>query len=298
MDEITLTSKITVRKVQQMGGDWTIVGAAKVSTSGEEALCYAPSLIVHSELSKLSWVDQVEFQQTYEEWRIRRGKEGKIPNPTDEQLIEENRGLIRYLMRSRHGTPFEHSAITFFVHAPIFLWREWHRHRIGFSYNEESARYKQLDPVFYIPPRERPMIKVENWKPGKPKFMTLDDAHKLNPELLHHNTPDMFYKLMIMDMEDGYKHEYTRYQRQLNRNLDPGLGRDNLPVGIYSSCWVTCNPRSLMAFLSLRTHELEAKFPSYPLYEIEIAARQCEEYLKEGWPITYEAWNEFGRVAP
>lgn len=82
---------------------------------------------------------------------------------------EDNFGLINYLMKHRHGTPFEHSFLTFFVHAPIFVWREWHRHRIGFSYNEESGRYKTLDPIFYLPERNRPMMKVDSWKAGRPK---------------------------------------------------------------------------------------------------------------------------------
>lgn len=82
------------------------------------------------------------------------------------------------------------------------------------------------------------------------------------------------------------------------RGLDPGLARDCLPVGIYSPCWVTCNPRSLMVFLSLRTHDPDAKFVSYPLYEIEEAARAVEKIFAVGWPMTYKAFCENGRVAP
>src|SRR5882762_1939707 len=66
-------------------------------------------------------------------------------------------GRINFLMEKRHGTPFECSALTVRVHAPIKVWREWHRHRVGWSYNEESGRYKNLDPVFYVPSRTRPM---------------------------------------------------------------------------------------------------------------------------------------------
>lgn len=68
-------------------------------------------------------------------------------------------GLINYLMRDRHGSPFEHSTMTFFVSGPIFMWREHFRHRIA-SYNEESGRYKVLEPVFYVPNRERKLIQV------------------------------------------------------------------------------------------------------------------------------------------
>jgi len=239
---MTYTSEITVRPIQQTGGDHTVVAAARVSTSGEDALAC-------------------------------------LDLPAD-----ESRGLIRYLMQHRHGTPFEHASLTFFVGAPIFVWREWHRHRVGFSYNEESARYKTLDPVFYVPPRDRPMMKVEGWKPGRPKFLPCED--------------DATYNRLVGNLKTSYSLAYAMYLDNLTLGVDPGLARDCLPVGIYSSCWVTCNPRSLMHFLSLRTHEPAAKAVSYPLYEIEVAARACEDALRQGWPITYAAFNDFGRVAP
>jgi hypothetical protein len=67
-------------------------------------------------------------------------------------------GLINYLMRDRHGSPFEHNSMTFFVSAPIFVFREFHRHRVGWSYNEESGRYRELQPVFYVPGEERKLV--------------------------------------------------------------------------------------------------------------------------------------------
>ncbi len=199
--------------------------------------------------------------------------------PADDQF-----GLINYLVKHRHGTPFEHSAMTFFVHAPIFVWREWHRHRIGFSYNEESARYKTLEPIFYIPDRERPMMKVDGWKPGRPKFLRCDDDGK--------------YNQLCLRLRTSYQLAYQNYIHNLEDGFDPGLARDCLPVGIYSGCWVTCNPRSLMSFLSLRTHDSGAMFPSYPLYEIEVAADACEEIFKQGWPLTHRAFCENRRVSP
>jgi thymidylate synthase (FAD) len=174
--------------------------------------------------------------------------------------------------------------MTFFVHAPIFVWREWHRHRIGFSYNEESGRYKQLEPVFYIPDRERPMMKVDDWKAGRPKFLRCDS--------------EALYTELCENLKASYSTAYYYYERNLSLGIDPGLARDCLPVGIYSGCWVTCNPRSLMSFLSLRVHAPDATFVSYPLWEIDMAARACEECLKIGWPITYAAFIKNGRVAP
>jgi len=200
------------------------------------------------------------------------------------EAADQNAGIINYLVKMRHGTPFEHSALTFFVHAPIFVWREWHRHRIGFSYNEESGRYKQLEPVFYLPDRERPMMKVDGWKPGRPKFLRCDD--------------DAMFDRFIERKKSQYFAAYASYVASLTDGIDPGLARIDLPVGIYSGCWVTCNPRSLMAFLSLRHHDPDATFVSYPLWEIDLAAQACERALQTGWPITHAAFLANGRVAP
>lgn len=284
--EITFTSEIKVETIQEMGGDHMVVAAAKVSTSGVEARKFAKAACpVHTVFD--------------EAWRT-----CDLCKPWREQA-EANRGLIRYLMKMRHGTPFEHSAVTFFVHAPIFVWREWHRHRL-MSYNEESGRYKQLDPVFYIPPRDRPMMKVEGWKPGRPKFMTLDEffeeKFKDEPEGVRaayaKESADLTYANIYDSLRYSYDVAYRAYERNLSLSIDPGLARDCLPVGIYSSCWVTCNPRSLMHFLSLRTHEESSQFVSYPLYEIEVAARAVEQAFAQGWPMTYAAFVENGRVGP
>ena len=200
---------------------------------------------------------------------------------SDTSCADENYGLINYLMKHRHGTPFEHASLTFYVHAPILVWREWHRHRIGHSYNEESGRYKQLEPVFYLPDRERPMMKVEGWKPGRPKFTRCED--------------DATYDKLCRNLKSSYQLAYSSYESNLELGVDPGLARDCLPVGIYSGCWVTVNPRSLMAFLSLRTSDAGK---SYPLWEIELGAKACEQIFKEGWPLTHKAFEENGRVSP
>ena len=207
-------------------------------------------------------------------------------------------GLINYLMKHRHGTPFEHAFLTFYVHAPIFVWREWHRHRVQ-SYNEESARYKILNPVFYIPPPERPMFKVPDWKPGRPKFMTMHECLYPDGSVLYmEDYKKPAYQQLVKNLKEVYALAYKKYKENLALDVDPGLARDCLPVGIYSSCWVSMNPRSLMAFLSLRTHDPESTFVSYPLYEIEVAARQVEKVLKKYFPLTHKAFVENGRVGP
>lgn len=204
-----------------------------------------------------------------------------------DEFKDDVSGLIKYLVAHRHGSPFEHGAATFFVHAPICVWREWHRHRLA-SYNEESARYKQLDPVFYIPQPDRPMIPCEGFKSARPNFRLATEDE---------------YEELVFEMTDSYQLTYDTYAELLGPDqkqpkYDRGLVRDILPVGIYSSCWVTVNPRAIMNFLSLRVHDQSAAKVSYPLWEIDIAARKVETLFAELWPITHAAFIANGRQAP
>lgn len=201
----------------------------------------------------------------------------------DPSAADSNSGLIRFLMEKRHGTPFEHGAMTVFVHAPIFVWREWHRHRIGFSYNEESGRYKKLDPVFWVPRPDRKLVPVPGYKPSAPQFQAGEPRD---------------VRFVGGSLAVAYRKSYDTYSELMAAGFAKEVCRACLPLGIYSSCWVTCNPRSLMSFLSLRVHEPNARFPSYPQAEIEQAARVAESFLAEGWPITHAAFVANGRVAP
>jgi thymidylate synthase (FAD) len=196
---------------------------------------------------------------------------------------EKMTGLLRSLINNRHGTPFEHGSMTVRVHAPIKVWREWHRHRIGWSYNEESGRYKQLDPIFWMPPIERKMIRPEEFKSMRPEF-----DHATEEE----------YTAIKRELLCGYQESYNRYERLLAMQVDRGLARDILGVGIYSACYCTASPRSIMAFLELRTNVPTSKRPSHPLWEIAEAARQLEAIFAANWPVTHHLWNENGRMAP
>jgi thymidylate synthase (FAD) len=184
-------------------------------------------------------------------------------------------------MKNRHGTPFEHAAMTFYIEAPIFVFREFHRHRIGWSYNEVSGRYRELDPVFYVPHSERPLMQIG--KPGHYEFVAgSDDLFRLMEDC-HRST-----------CEDAY----TYYKMMLDKGVAKEVARMSLPVGIYSAMYATCNPRSLMSFLSLRTKHEDSTFPSYPMREIEMVAEQMEWLFSHHFPLTYQSFCENGRVAP
>ncbi|MEU6278023.1 FAD-dependent thymidylate synthase [Streptomyces populi] len=194
---------------------------------------------------------------------------------------ERSKGLINYLMRDRHGSPFEHNSMTFFVSAPIFVFREFMRHRVGWSYNEESGRYRELEPVFYVPGEDRKL--VQQGRPGKYEFVQ--------------GTPEQ-HKTVTAAMEESYRQSYAAYQEMLAAGVAREVARATLPVGLFSSMYATCNARSLMHFLGLRTQHELAKVPSFPQREIEMVAEKMEAEWAKLMPLTHAAYNTNGRVAP
>jgi thymidylate synthase (FAD) len=189
-------------------------------------------------------------------------------------------GLINFLMRDRHGTPFEHNSMTFFVEAPIFVFREFMRHRIA-SYNEESGRYRELRPVFYVPGRNRKL--VQEGKPGHYTFVAgSDEQHKLVTEAT----------------QEVCRRAYAAYVEMLEAGVAREVARIVLPLTIYSSMYVTMNARALMNLLSLRTSRPDSRFPSFPQREIEMVAEQMEALWAGLMPLTHAAFDANGRVAP
>ena len=189
-------------------------------------------------------------------------------------------GLINYLARERHGSPFEHTSMTFFISAPIFVFREFMRHRIA-SYNEESGRYRELSPVFYVPDADRKLIQI-----GKAGAYTFVDGTKEQLEITE------------AAMKEDYTLAYKQYQVMLDAGIAREVARAVLPVGLYSSMYVTMNARALMNFLSLRTAREGSHFPSYPQREIEMVAEKMEVEFARLMPLTHAAFEKSGRVTP
>lgn len=194
---------------------------------------------------------------------------------------ERSKGLINYLMRDRHGSPFEHNSMTFLISAPIFVFREFMRHRVGWSYNEESGRYRELQPVFYVPDAARKL--VQEGRPGKYVFVAGTQEQQ---------------DLTERAMTESYRQAYEAYQEMLTAGVAREVARAVLPVGLYSSMYATCNARSLMHFLGLRTQHEAAKVPSFPQREIEMVGEKMEEQWARLMPLTHAAFNGNGRVAP
>lgn len=154
------------------------------------------------------------------------------------------------------------------------------RHRIA-SYNEESGRYRELRPVFYVPGADRDL--VQSGKPGHYEF--------------HPGTAEQT-ALVTQETMAVTRAAYDSYQKMLEAGVAREVARIILPLNIYSSMYVTMNSRSLMNFLSLRTKREGTHFPSYPQREIEMVAEKMESFWAELMPISYETFNENGRVAP
>lgn len=193
---------------------------------------------------------------------------------------DRSAGLINYLMRDRHGSPFEHSSMTFFVQAPIFMWREHFRHRIA-SYNEESGRYKVLEPVFYVPAKERNLVQVG--KTGAYEFVA--------------GTQEQ-YNTVVNNTKHACTEAYKAYQAMLDAGVAREVARIVLPLTIYSSAYVTMNARAMMNFLSLRKSSPDSRFPSFPQREIEMVAERYEDEWATLMPLTHAAFVANGRVAP
>ena len=242
---IQFRSDVTVELVRASAHDSDVLFAARVSTQGEQTL-----------------------------------ESSKLDGAVTELDEKRNRGLINYLMRDRHGSPFEHNSMTFYVQAPIFVFREFMRHRIA-SYNEESGRYRELNPVFYVPAADRNL--VQSGKPG---------AYVFHPGSAEQSA------LVEQQTRNVSQHAYDAYQRMLEAGVAREVARIVLPLTIFSSMYVTMNSRSLMNFLSLRTKRDDSHFPSFPQREIEMCAEKMEAHFAELMPLTYEAFNDNGRVAP
>ena len=213
-------------------------------------------------------------------WAARVSTAGETSIESINQDPERSAGLINYLARERHGSPFEHTSFTFFISAPIFVFREFMRHRIA-SYNEESGRYRELKPVFYIPNKDRKLIQV-----GKTGHYTFQEGTKEQ------------YELMVAEMKKAYIAAYDAYQKMLDAGIAREVARATLPVATYSTMYVTMNARALMNFLSLRTTSEGSHFPSYPQREIEMVAEKMEAFFKEKMPLVHEAFQKSGRVSP
>lgn len=185
----------------------------------------------------------------------------------------DDRRLLRWLMRDEHGSPFEHGYFQFRVVAPVFVQRDWMRHRAGHSFNELSTRYAEMKDECYMPATFRTQI-------GKPGAYKYEDIKE---------TPwTRWYRHRI---NASYRKAFKTYYYLLQQGVAREQAMTVLPMGMHTQFVWSCNPRSLMHFLSLRNDKDARK-------EIRDLAANAESYLKLYMPDTHAAFLAAGRTAP
>jgi thymidylate synthase (FAD) len=190
-----------------------------------------------------------------------------------EELSQADIGLINFLMREQHGTPFEHNSFRFHIKCPLFVAREWFRHRIG-SFNEFSARYSEVPNEMFVP--DLAEIRTQKGKPGAYKFEQVEMSVAIDAyEIIH----------------EANHHAYQAYLKMLEMGVAKEVARTVLPVGMFTQFYWTVNARSLMNFLSLRTDE-NAQL------DIRKYANAVDLLFAKEMPITHKAWLDNGKVCP
>src|SRR5215211_7010806 len=193
-------------------------------------------------------------------------------NQESDELSERDEGLIRFLIRERHGSPFEHGYFRFLVKAPIFVVREHHRHRAGHSYNEWSGRHSKMEAEFYVPE----FVRTQVGKPGAYSFEPVDDETR---------------EAARAEIEGQAAEAFEAYERMIESGVAKEVARTVLPLATYTKYYWSCNPRSLMHFCGLRNHD-NAQF------EIQQYAAAAESFLERLMPATHAAFVANDRVAP
>ncbi len=194
--------------------------------------------------------------------------------------VSEDRGLINYLIRHRHSTPFEMCEIKFHVKMPIFIARHWLRHRTA-SVNEYSARYSILDREFYIPdPMQLASQSLQN-KQGRDDVLGEEEAARVL-QILKEDSARCYdhYEEMLNEREDGEALDPNRH------GLSRELARMNLPVNCYTQFYWKIDLHNLMHFLSLRGD-------AHAQYEIRVYAQKMIEILKLWVPFTFDAFMKY-----
>ena len=179
--------------------------------------------------------------------------------------------LIRYLWKNHHTSPFEAVTLTFEVKAPIFVLRQWHRHRT-WSFNELSARYRELPEEFYVPKPEHIGVQSASSKQARDlASMTEADTEAAEVEA------EVIRRACV--------HAFLIYRGLLERNVPRELARSVLPVATYSHMFATVDLLNLMKFLTLRCH-------AHAQMEIRAYAEAMLELIRPIVPVAVAAWEE------
>ena len=258
-DRIPVLDHGYIELLDSMGGDIDIVNAARTSfdSQGIYHIADCPETS-----AKTNWE------------KARDCRAAGCHDKNGRHLSDRDAGLINFLMRERHGTPFEMVEFKFAVKAPIFVFREWHRHRIA-SINEMSGRYVELEREFYVPSRED--IRVQKGKPGSYFYEAMDD--------------DAAAAKVAEAIRFSSNAAFDEYEAMLADGVAKEVARLVLPVNTYSKMVWKTNLRALMNFLSLRNHEHAQR-------EIMYYAAAMEQIVSTITPVAIDKFIEHGRRTP
>lgn len=193
---------------------------------------------------------------------------------------EGNTRLLKYLYRDQHGVPFEHVLFTFYLEVPIFVSRQIVKHRLS-SINEESGRYREFQPSFYVPTEDRKLTQVG--KTGDYNFVQ--------------GTPDQ-HEAVKWVLTSHAQSFWDNYEKLLELGVAKEVARMHMPVNTYSSMFLTINLRSLMNFITKRKVWEDADIVSHAQKEVEIVTDKMVEIVREKMPNVWDAFIENGYKAP
>lgn len=183
--------------------------------------------------------------------------------------VHEDRGLIRYLLRHMHTTPFEMVEFKFHIKLPIFVARQWIRHRTA-NVNEYSGRYSEMKDEFYVPAIDQVRAQSVSNKQGRAdEAFPVDEAERI-----------------IAMMESSQQQAYAEYQQMLSQDLAREIARINLPVSNYTEWYWKIDLHNLFHFLRLR-------IDAHAQYEIRVYAQAMADLIKPYVPMAYEAFEDY-----
>jgi len=183
------------------------------------------------------------------------------------KTYRQDRGLIHYLIKNWHTSPFEQVQLTFHTKMPVFVARQWVRHRTA-RLNEISGRYSVMKDEFYVPEPEHVCYQSESNKQGRSEPMPLDQA-----------------QAVIKMMEAEQRGVYQNYEKMLEQNVARELARSNLPLSLYTEWYWQCDLHNLFHFLRLR-------MDAHAQYEIRVFAEAMAKCAQAVAPLAYEAFEE------
>lgn len=244
-----------VQYLDHMGSDEDIVAAARTST-GRGFVSWEPY-----ERCEKCEATSLDGFTTYCE-------PGKAPHEL-KKFPRGDLGILEYLYKNRHYSPFEMCVGKFLIKAPILFFRQLHRHRAS-SFNEASARYMQLPNEFYVPRPDE--VK------GQSKTNKQGSEGALDPE---------YVQQFIDVVQDEQRHAYDHYDAAIAEGIAPEMARINLPVSIYSVCVVQMNLRMLLHMLSLRDDSHAQGLTQ------EVVREGMVPFVKALWPRTYALYEEY-----